>query len=51
MGVVSIKMSGFEVIDGDSIVTTIDVNCKVFISPFDDSVQSIIWVYRQHHDL
>ena len=43
--VVGIKMSGFEVIDGDSIITIIDLNCKVFISPFDDLVQSIIWVY------
>ena len=35
-------MNGFEAIDGDGIVTTIDVDCKVFISPFDDSVRSII---------
>ena len=45
--VVGIEMSGFEAIDGDSIVTTIDVDCKVFISPFDDLVRSIIeWLKR-----
>lgn len=44
------EMSRFEAIDGDSIVTTVDVNCKVFISLFDDSVRSIIWVYGQHHE-
>lgn len=23
----------------------------VIISPFDDSIQSVIWVYGQHHDV
>ena len=47
MEVVGIEMSGFEAIDGDSIVTTIDVHCKVFIGPFDDSVWSIVgWLKR-----
>ena len=43
MEVVGIEMSGFEaIIDGDSIVMTVDVDCKVCLGPFDDSVRSII---------
>ena len=38
MEVVGIEMSRFEAIDGDNIVTTVDVDCKVFISPFNDAV-------------
>ena len=41
--VVGSEMSGFEVIDEDSIVTTVDVDFKVFNGPFDDLVWSIIW--------
>ena len=47
MKVFGIEMSGCEAIDGDGIVTTVDVDCKVLISPFDDSVWSIIgWLKR-----
>ena len=41
MEVVGIEMGGFEAINGDGIVTTV-FDCKVFISPFDDLVRSII---------
>ena len=40
MEVVGIKMSRFEVIDRNSII---DINFKVFIIPFDDSIWSVIW--------
>ena len=46
MEVVGIEMSGFEVFDGDSIVTTVDVDSKVFIIPFNDSVRSNMWALR-----
>ena len=48
--VVGIEMSGFEAIDGDSIITTVEVDCKVFIGPFDDSVWSIIWWLKRSTD-
>ena len=43
MQVVGIKMSGFETVNGDSVVTTVDVDSEVFIGSFDDWVRSIIW--------
>ena len=43
MQVVGIKMSGFETVNGDSVVTTVDVDSEVFIRSFDDWVWSIIW--------
>ena len=50
MEVVGIEVSRFEAIDGDNIVTTVDVDCKVFISPFNDAVWSIIWWLKRFTD-
>ena len=34
----------------ETIITTVDVDCKVFIGPFDDSVWSIIWWLKRSMD-
>ena len=39
-GVVCIKVSGFETVNGDGVFTTLDIDCEVLIRSFDES---IIW--------
>ena len=43
MQVISIQVSGFEVINGDSVIMTTDFDSEVFISSFADWEWSVIW--------
>ena len=40
---VNVEMGGFEAINGNSVVTTVDVDGEVFVGAFDDWVRSIVW--------